>query len=301
MNSRFSLVLVFGVMLSLFVPVYAQAADDPPTPGTTSNETVMDRQTTMTENDMIFQSSQLSDLNVFNKDNADKKLGNVDNLIINEHTGHVLFAILDTGVGGSKIAVPWSTLQLRKDTTSNNKDKYSLLLNKSADELKSAPTFDSKQIAQITDPNWQKSVETFFGVHMVAKPEDMQGSGQLSAKDLIFESSKLSDMNVYNRSDTSHKLGSLDNLIIDAHTGTVQYAILSTGMMGKLVPVPWEALLLQKEKDKDKSWLTLDKTSDDLKDAPTFNKDQITKVTDPTWQQSVNKYFGVRMSSKPKP
>lgn len=302
MNPRFSLVIAAGLLLLFLVPV-AVWADDPTTnPGMNddpADSTMKDNmQGKTTENEMIFQSSKLSDLNVYNKDNADKKLGKIDNLIINEHTGHVLFAVLDPGMMKNKVAVPWSALQIRQDP--NNKDKFFYVLNKTEDDLKTAPSFDKNNISQVVDKNWQQSVEKFFGVQSVAKPEDLQGSGQLSVSQLIFESSKLSDLNVYNRNDNSMKLGNLDDLIVNAHSGTVQYAVLDTGVGGKKIAVPWDALLMQKEQNKDKYWLTLNKTSDDLKGAPTFNKDQIAQVNDPQWQQTVDQFFGVRMATRPK-
>ncbi len=105
------------------------------------------------------------------------------------------------------------------------------------------------------------------GVALAASGTSTSG-GALTENEMIFRSSTLSDLPVYNRDNPNVKLGSLDNLIIDARTGHVCYGILSTGMIGgKLIPVPWMAVLLNKTVGKDKYWLTLNKTKDELASA----------------------------------
>ena len=85
-----------------------------------------------------------------------------------------------------------------------------------------------------------------------ATPAD---AAKLTPEEMTFESSKLSALNVFSRGDTTNRLGSLDNLIIDAHTGRVLYGILDTGLGakvlgtgigGKKIAVPWIAFRLQK-------------------------------------------------------
>ena len=65
------------------------------------------------------------------------------------------------------------------------------------------------------------------------------------------------------------------------------------GFGGKLIPVPWNALQLQADAKTQKSSLTLNKTSDDLKNAPTVDKNHMSNFTDAKWAQSVNDFFGV--------
>jgi len=250
----------------------------------------------LTEREMIFQSSKLSDLDVFNRDDAQKKLGNLDNLIIDARNGQVQFGILDTGVGGKKIPVPWNALRLNMSTQDN---RYWLTLNKTQEELANAPTFDKSQMPDFSSPEWRRSVETFFGVRLAAKPESPQSPGELSANEMMFQSTTLSDLNVHNRNDTSKKLGNVDDLIINAHAGQVLYGILDTGIMGKSIAVPWNAFQLQKATDKDQYWLTLNKTQEELANAPTFDTNRMSDVTDSRWQQTVDRFFGTRTAAHP--
>jgi hypothetical protein len=119
-----------------------------------------------TPQDYIFKSSNLADLQVYNSDNV--KLGKVDDLIINSHTGQVLYGILDTGIMGKNIPVPWMALRLHK----NDRGEFSLLLNMSKDQLATAPSLDRKKLPDVTDQKWQQSVDKFFGVRTVARPTE---------------------------------------------------------------------------------------------------------------------------------
>jgi hypothetical protein len=123
--------------------------------------------------------------------------------------------------------------------------------------------------------------------------------GQLTDQEMIFRASKLNGLNVFNRADTKQKLGSLDDMIIDAHTGHVMYGIVSTGIGGKYLPVPWQAFLLQEDRDNHKFWLTLNKNSDDLKTAPSFDRNAWPNFSDQHWKESVDHFFGVRTVARP--
>jgi len=252
----------------------------------------------MTETDVTFKCSKLSDLNVYHRADTNKKLGNLDNLIINAHTSQVLYGVLDTGMGGKKILVPWSALQVTKSSTASG-PRFSMTLSKTAEELAQAKAYDPDHRPNFTDAQWKQSVDQFFGVRMAARPERPIKAGELTTNQMIFRSSRLSDLNVYNRADTSKKLGNLDDLIINAHSGRLLYGILDTGLGGKNIAVPWNALQLQKAVGENKYWLTLSKTTNELADAPTFHADRMSDLTDASWQQKVDQFFGVRTAARP--
>jgi hypothetical protein len=79
-----------------------------------------------------------------------------------------MYGILDTGFGGTLIAGPWSTFQLKEDV--KNKKSCLITLNKTSDELKNAPTIDKAHMPDFTDAKWKKTVEDFFGVRTVVQP-----------------------------------------------------------------------------------------------------------------------------------
>lgn len=246
--------------------------------------------------EMVFRSSDLSGMNVYSRDDTNVKLASLNNLIINTHTGQVLFGVLNTGFGGRLIPVPWNVLQLQRDAKNH---KSSLTLNKSSDQLKNAPTIESNSPLDMTDAKWLQSVNSFFSVRTVARPlEEHSRPGQLTTNETIFRSSDLRGMKVYNRIDETLKLGNLSDLIVDAHTGQVLYGILDTGIIGKSIPGPWNAYQLKKDVNSHKSWLTLNKSSDDLKNAPAVDKDHMPDFTDAKWSQTVDNFFGVRTMTR---
>ena len=152
----------------------------------------------------------------------------------------------------------------------------------------------------MTDTKWLQSLDTFFGVRTVARPvEEQSQPGQLTTNEMIFRSSDLHGMKVYNRSDETLKLGSISDMIVDAHTGQVLYGILDTGFGGTLIAGPWSTFQLKEDVKNNKSWLTLNKTSDELKNAPTIDKAHMPDFTDAKWRQTVDDFFGVRTVARP--
>lgn len=119
----------------------------------------------MTKQDMLFKSSQLSDLQVFNDQNQD--LGSLNNLIIDAQSGQVLYGVLSTGFfTGKTIAVPWSAFRFDK-----RDGEHVLLLSKTKDQLTGAPEFDENNMGSLlTSDKWTKTVNDFFGVRTAARP-----------------------------------------------------------------------------------------------------------------------------------
>lgn len=165
MRHRFMLALASCALASFLVG--SAMAQQPAHPGHTTT-TPTESQTTLSK-ELPFKSSNLSGLNVFNS--KSEKLGSLDNLIIDAHTGQVLFGILDTGIGGNKIPVPWSAVRLAK--RDNN---FVLLLNMDKGHLASAPTFNDRNMSVFTDARWRQSVDKFFGVRTAARVIEEQKS-----------------------------------------------------------------------------------------------------------------------------
>jgi hypothetical protein len=99
-------------------------------------------------------------------------------------------------------------------------------------------------------------------------------------------SSQITGMTV--NSPQGEKLGKI--LVVDQE-GTVRYAILSHGgLLGighKLVPIPWKALKLGKEKNT--LVVNIDKKT--LEKAPNFDPKEWPKFTELDWQKEVEMYY----------
>jgi len=94
------------------------------------------------------------------------------------------------------------------------------------------------------------------------------------------------------------KLGTIQDIMLDIPTGTIRYAVLSSGgflgMGDRLFAVPWSALELDAEHKR----FTLDVDVERLKAAPGFDKDAWPNMADSTWSSSIDSYYATR-SNRP--
>lgn len=97
---------------------------------------------------------------------------------------------------------------------------------------------------------------------------------------------------VYNHKDED--LGDIKEIMIDMNTGRVAYAVLSfggfLGIADKLFAVPWSALKLDTENKR----FILNVDKERLESAPGFDKDHWPDMADPTWQNTINSYYGTK-------
>lgn len=97
---------------------------------------------------------------------------------------------------------------------------------------------------------------------------------------------------VYNQK--SEVLGDIKELILNLHSGTINYAVLSfggfLGMGEKLFAVPWSALKL----DRKTKYLVLNVEKEHLKNAPGFDKDHWPDMADNSWSAGLDSYYGVK-------
>lgn len=86
------------------------------------------------------------------------------------------------------------------------------------------------------------------------------------------------------------KLGKVDDILIDQN-GAVKYAILSHGgLLGigdKLIPIPWKALKL----DKEKRALVINSDKATLEKAPSFDPKEWPKVIEPESLKKIDIYY----------
>jgi sporulation protein YlmC with PRC-barrel domain len=92
---------------------------------------------------------------------AGEDLGNIDNLMINLHSGDIEYVVIEfgsfMGIGGKLFAVPFHELQL-------NADKKAFILNRDKDYLKNTPGFDKTHWPDTNDHVYFDSVNNYYGV-----------------------------------------------------------------------------------------------------------------------------------------
>jgi sporulation protein YlmC with PRC-barrel domain len=87
-------------------------------------------------------------------------------------------------------------------------------------------------------------------------------------------------------------VGKIKDIMLDVQGGRIAYAVLSSGgFLGigdKLLAIPWDALTL----DTDRKCFVLSITSDQVRNAPGFDKDHWPSMADRTWATTVHQYYG---------
>lgn len=96
------------------------------------------------------------------------------------------------------------------------------------------------------------------------------------------------------RNAANENLGKVEDLMINATSGTVEYAVVSfggfIGIGNKLFAVPLQALRVDTENKE----LILNETKHRLRDAPGFDKDHWPDHADRKWCYSVRSYYRVQ-------
>ena len=105
----------------------------------------------------------------------------------------------------------------------------------------------------------------------------------------VISSDRVEGTNVYDTA--GEKLGSIDELMIDKHSGQVRYAVMEfggfLGMNTDRYPLPWN--MLKYDTTVEGYVVPLDKAK--LEGAPRYNENDLPAYT-PEYGQRVNNYYG---------
>lgn len=106
---------------------------------------------------------------------------------------------------------------------------------------------------------------------------------------LVLGASTLNGNDVYNTQEEN--LGSIKEIMLDVHGGTVSYAVLSSGgFLGigdKLFAIPWPALTIDTQNKR----FILDVPAERFKNAPGFDKDHWPDMADATWAEGIHSFY----------
>jgi sporulation protein YlmC with PRC-barrel domain len=175
-------------------------------------------------------------------DNSENRIGDVTDLLM-DHNGHITTAVIGVGgflgVGQKDIAVPFTDLKF-----SSRNGKEWVAFNRTKEQLKSTPAYEptGRSAATPATPsaeNWRVS--------------------------------DIYKANVYDNSE--HKIGDVTDLVLD-NDGNIMTAVIGVGgVLGagqKDAAVPFKDLQISSRNGKD--WIALNRTQDDLKNAPAYDK-----------------------------
>jgi len=100
------------------------------------------------------------------ENNEGEKLGEIDNLMVNVHTGNVEYAVIEfgsfLGIGGKLFAIPFKELRV-------NPAKKVFVLNRDKDYLKKSPGFDKTHWPDTND-HYYDYVDNYYGAEYPSMP-----------------------------------------------------------------------------------------------------------------------------------
>jgi len=106
------------------------------------------------------------------KNIAGEELGKIDDLVLEESSGRILYAAISLGgvlrMRSRVVAIPWKRLRVRGDYKA-------VVLNTDKQTLKNAPTFDRKYWPDMSLPEWRDRIETYFAYSPAEEPEMAEG------------------------------------------------------------------------------------------------------------------------------
>lgn len=242
-------------------------------------------------------------------DVAGAKLAELKDIIFDDGASCAALAILAPG-DGRLMAIPFHALK-------NGADDASFIFDYPKAELAKAPsfddhswpTFDRAYAAKMHDyyktkTYWDDAAATGAvakddakgGDSEKAKSDDAKGGDKVAhAKEHMPPTTfcrATQTLGGILRDPAEKKLGSIEEIVVDAASGHAAYVVVSVGgLLGageKLVPIPWGALQPSAVKG---SPLLLDATSDMVEKAPAFDPKQWPDWTDRRFSADVHRYW----------
>jgi sporulation protein YlmC with PRC-barrel domain len=145
--------------------------------------------------------------------------------------------------------------------------------------------------------SWTKTCTAMVGAAVVSIMIATTVMAQPAMNPSMYRGSKIIGSDVENPQ--GEDLGDIKDVVIDAQTGRVAYAVVAFGgVMGlgdKYFAVPFEALRAeagQRAGDQERFLLNVDKER--MKNAPGFDQNRWPNMADRTWGSEVYKYYNLK-------
>jgi sporulation protein YlmC with PRC-barrel domain len=251
-------------------------------PGTTGSATPAPRRpghNIATQSGVVMQASEILGTNV--NDPLGANLGELTNLLIGSTDGKVYYGVLSyggfLGLGGRRVAVPWTAFRFNAETET-------FILDTNQETLDNAPALTQGE-AVFGTPGWDAEIQDYWGGQGIETPEtdgvemnvtpdattgsDINGTGVITDTDVmtgttgidtgdastgvaqaagqLLRADRLVGLNVTGVDDAG--LGEVSDLLVNLDAGQVLYAVVSyggfLGIGANSVPVPWSSLRVE--------------------------------------------------------
>jgi len=104
---------------------------------------------------------------------AAEDLGKIEDIVLEDEGGRILYGIVSVGgflhIGNRLIAIPWYRLRLEPD-------EKTFLLNIDKETLENAPHFDRGTWPDMSQPDWQNRVNTYFAYNPADEQQAIEGA-----------------------------------------------------------------------------------------------------------------------------
>lgn len=263
--------------LALVFAVTAQAAGDADKRAASASSTANAPSNAMTKspgsratNVYQMRASELIGKNVTNP--KGEGLGEIKDLVVDTTSGKVQYAVISfggfLGLGDKLFAYP---LEKFERTTERGK----LVLNVDKESMKSAPGFEDKSWPNFTTGTYRGDVDKFYGTK--SAPARFARATQILKGDVKDRANK--------------DIGDIDDMVVSLPTGRVSYVVLEFDRAwnpnDKLIAMPMKAL---KSEDGDGTDLVYQANREQLKGAPSFEKNRWPDLADGKFGADVNRY-----------
>jgi sporulation protein YlmC with PRC-barrel domain len=225
------------------------------------------------------------------KNSKGEDLGKVEELVVDPGEGTIEYAVLSfggfLGMGDKLFAIPFQLLKARVEGD-GSQAHFTFDMDKA--KLEQAPGFPKNNWPDIHTSEWRSAIDKFFGVGQ----RDPSRAVEENEKLRLCKASEIMGKDIDGPGDED--VGKIKELVIDPRAARVSYFVLSSGgflgMGDKLVAVPWEAISVRQDGDKDKYVVRL--TKEQLQKAPEFKDADWKRMSDPDWVEDLYEYYDMR-------
>jgi hypothetical protein len=226
---------------------------------------------------------------------ANTKVADLRDLVLSPG-GDVLYAVLGRGgvggIGETDTAAPFDALEVR-----HADGKWAVNLDMTADDLKKAPTIQSKNYRELTDPQWVARIRQFFRPRGESKAQAEEGTGpaqrERRADEWVLLATKIRDARLKNPQ--NEDLGKVEDLLLDRMHRVAFLIVGRGGVLGvgeHYIPVPWSELSLGYNQETAAVTVSIDATRAQLEKAPLVKGDNYATLLAPGFADEVRHYFG---------
>jgi sporulation protein YlmC with PRC-barrel domain len=215
------------------------------------------------------------------RNDSEKNVGDIGDLIVETHSGEIRYAVLDVGgflgVGEDHRVVPWTLIQVIPDE--KDADEWHARTSLTEQQVKAAPKCKAHQRL---DADLEKRMEATFGKH-----EDWAYSGKDEA--VLAWCSQLDGVLV--KDPANKEVGTVKELVLAPANDCIAYAVVNTKKEAgdKLVALPWSRLGFTYDGEKLVGSTPVETAR--FAAAPEYDKKDWKRMSSTAWMNELSTYY----------